>query len=45
MQQLMTAERGLPLVLRLGLQRLLPLGFVLVALMLSAALVPAVSAM
>ena len=45
MQALITADRGPALVLRLGLQRLIPLGFVVVALVLAATLVQAVSGM
>jgi hypothetical protein len=45
MQALITADRGPALVLRLGLQRLVPLAFVLAALVVSAALVQAVSGM
>jgi hypothetical protein len=45
MHALITADRGPALVLRLGLQRLIPLAFVLAALVVAAAVVQAVSAM
>jgi hypothetical protein len=45
MHALITHDRGPALVLRLGFQRLIPLGFVLAALVLAAAIVQAVSTM
>lgn len=45
MSRLIAADHGPALVLKLGFQRLVPLGFVLLSLMLSAALVRAVSGM
>ncbi len=45
MSRLIAADHGPALVVKLGIQRLVPLGFVLLALVLSAALVQAVSGM